>query len=146
MYLREFTGDVTCSRRCKSISSDRFFFSSAFNLYVARRALTYTIVFTPREYETFHRAHFFVRSLLRRLSHSYRQTSTRFRLPPEVDMTIIRKARNEGNEAGKRGPRRSLEGRKEKTYNVYSSPIEDERSFQGSASVARIWIWKYATN
>lgn len=123
-----------------------FSFSLASNLYVARHALTYTIVFTPREYETFQRTHFFfVRSLFLplflRFSHSLRR-STRFRLPPEVGMII-----HETRDREKRGnrDRGSLE-RREKTHNVYSSLIEDERSFQGSASVARIWIWKYATN
>lgn len=45
-------------------------------------------------------------------------------------------ARNERKRQGS-GDRGSLERRKEKTHNVYSSPIEDD-AFQGSASVARI--------
>lgn len=113
-----------------------FSFSSASNLYVARRALTYTIVFTPREYETFHRTRFFfARSLF--------LSTVSFSPPDQYSLPLATRSRHDDhpqgekrkNEAEKRGPGEFR--RKEKTHNVYSSPIEDER-FQGSANVARI--------
>lgn len=147
MYLREFTGGVTCSRRCKPTSPDRifFFFSIQFICGTTRSYLHDCFyaswIWNVPSY-TF---------LLRVFSLSSSLSLIPFAGPVLTSACRPKSARSPTrretrDRVRQRNEDRGSLKRRVKTHNVYSSPIEDERSFQGSASVARIWIWKYATN
>lgn len=148
IFLRIYVAAWLIPDGCKSIYSPIKCFLAS-NLYVARRVLTYAIVFTPCEYETFGRTCFFtmyILSFFLRFSHSSAGIASVCH-PTWRSSDEARTERGETNRGRGRGiGRDGVERKKEKAHNVYSSPIEDGRSFEGSANVARIWIWKYATN
>jgi len=107
-------------------------FSSSADSYVTRHALTYTIVFTPREYET-----------SRPLSLSLSLFFFHEPLVPLADQRIARFRSLPEAEDHSRGEKREREREREreerrKARNVYSSPIEDGRFFGGSAGVVGI--------
>lgn len=130
---------VTFSRQCKTVRFEQFF---QYNFDGTRYSLICAIIFTPREYGNIPSVIFFPVYSLFPMILPRSPTVPAFFFACRSNITIIYEARNaKGFEGGRKRSgykhRSSVEKGRSRRI-IYSSPIEDGRSFKGSASVAYI--------